>query len=47
LSNLSVWAQDSPRFRRLRQSLKVDYADGYAQVVVPTVNGHQMAVFET
>jgi hypothetical protein len=30
-----------------RQSLKVDYADGYAQVVVPTVNGHQMAVFET
>jgi len=29
-----------------RQSLKCDFANGYAQVVVPTVQGHQMVVFE-
>ena len=29
-----------------RQSLKCDYASGYAQVVVPSVQGHQMIVFE-
>jgi len=29
-----------------RQSLKFDFADGYAQVVVPEVRGHQMVVFE-
>jgi len=30
-----------------RQSLKFDYADEYAQVVVPAVDGHQIVVFET
>ena len=29
-----------------RQSLPFDYAHGYAQVVVPSVQGHQMIVFE-
>jgi len=29
-----------------RQSLKFYFDDGYAQVVVPTVQGHQMIVFE-
>ena len=29
-----------------RQSLRFDYAEGYAQVVVPVVQGHQMIVFE-
>jgi hypothetical protein len=29
-----------------RQSLKVDYANRYAQVVVPSVQGHQMIVLE-
>jgi hypothetical protein len=30
-----------------RQSLKVDFQDGYAHTVVPSVEGHQMIVFET
>ncbi|MBZ5562485.1 MAG: alpha-L-fucosidase [Acidobacteriia bacterium] len=30
-----------------RQSLKFEYAGGYAEVVVPSVRGHQMVVFET
>jgi hypothetical protein len=29
-----------------RQSLKCNYASGYAQVVVPSVEGHQMVIFE-
>ena len=29
-----------------RQALKADYQDGYAQVVIPSVEGHQMVVFE-
>jgi len=29
-----------------RQSLKFDYNGGYASVVIPTVHGHQMVVFE-
>ena len=29
-----------------RQSLKFNYAAGYAEVVVPSVKGHQMVVFE-
>ena len=29
-----------------RQSLTCDYSGGYAQVVVPSVQGHQMVVFE-
>jgi hypothetical protein len=29
-----------------RQDLAVRFADGYAHVTVPTVNGHQMVVFE-
>ncbi len=31
----------------LRQSLKFEYANGYAEVVIPSVQGHQMVVFET
>jgi hypothetical protein len=51
LSNLRVALRmDSPPARVYlapqRQSLKFDYADGYAQVVVPSVEGHQMVVFE-
>lgn len=30
-----------------RQSLEIDFRDGYAYVMVPTVEGHQMIVFET
>jgi hypothetical protein len=30
-----------------RRSLKFDYDEGYAQIVVPSVDGHQMVVFET
>jgi hypothetical protein len=30
-----------------RQALKADFQDGYAHVVVPSVEGHQMIVFET
>ncbi len=30
-----------------RHDLTLDYAQGYAYVVVPEVNGHQMVVFET
>lgn len=29
-----------------RRSLKFDFDDGYAQIVVPSVQGHQMVVFE-
>jgi hypothetical protein len=29
-----------------RQNLKFDYRQGYARVVVPEVNGHQMVAFE-
>ena len=29
-----------------RQSLKLDYHSGYANIVIPSVQGHQMAVFE-
>jgi len=29
-----------------RQSLRFDYTNGYAQVVVPSLQGHQMIVFE-
>ena len=30
-----------------RQSLKFEFTNGYADVVVPLVDGHQMVVFET
>jgi hypothetical protein len=30
-----------------RRSLKFDFDDGYARIVVPSVEGHQMVVFET
>ena len=30
-----------------RQSLKFDYRNGYASLVLPSVAGHQMVVFET
>ena len=29
-----------------RRSLKFNFIDGYAQTVVPLVQGHQMVVFE-
>jgi hypothetical protein len=29
-----------------RQSLKLNFNDGYTQVIVPSVQGHQMVVFE-
>jgi len=29
-----------------RQSLKLDYNGGYANIVIPSVQGHQMVVFE-
>jgi hypothetical protein len=51
LSNLRIALRMESRPTRVylapqRQSLKFDYADGYAQVVVPSVEGHQMVVFE-
>jgi hypothetical protein len=36
------WAYLAPQQR----SLKVDFADGYARVVVPEIRGHQMVAFE-
>jgi hypothetical protein len=30
-----------------RQGLKADFQDGYAHTIVPSVEGHQMIVFET
>jgi hypothetical protein len=30
-----------------RQNLKVDFRDGYAHTIVPSVEGHQTIVFET
>jgi hypothetical protein len=52
LSNLKFGLRLDQRPRQVylapqRQSLKFDYADGYAQVVVPSVTGHQMVVFES
>jgi hypothetical protein len=29
-----------------RQSLKLDYQGGYANIVIPSVQGHQMVVLE-
>ena len=29
-----------------RQRLDVDFKDGYARAIVPSVEGHQMIVFE-
>jgi hypothetical protein len=51
LSNLKLGLRAEARPRQVslapqRQSLKFDYADGYAQVVIPEVRGHQMVVFE-
>ena len=47
--NVSLRLDQKPRQVYLapqRQSLKFDYNGGYASVVIPTVHGHQMAVFE-
>jgi hypothetical protein len=51
LSNLKLGLRMEHRPQRVylapqRQTLPFDFANGYAQVVVPSVLGHQMVVFE-
>jgi hypothetical protein len=47
---LALRSESAPRRVYLapqRQSLSCDWEEGYARVVVPVVNGHQMVAFET
>ncbi|MBI3680576.1 MAG: alpha-L-fucosidase [Acidobacteria bacterium] len=51
LANASVAARIPQRPSRVylapqRQDLKFEYRDGYARATIPTINGHQMVVFE-
>jgi hypothetical protein len=51
LSNVNIALRTNQRPKQVvlapqRQSLKLDYKDGYASVVIPSVQGHQMVAFE-
>jgi len=47
--NIALRTDQKPKQAYLvpqRHTLKLDYNDGYASIVIPSVQGHQMAVFE-
>jgi len=51
LSNVNIALRTDQKPKQVylapqRHTLKLDYNDGYASIVVPSVQGHQMAVFE-